>query len=122
MNVRLPTPLLNPLSISHTTPSPLFLLDSEQGSDIELFLAAFKDDESYSQITPNPKAAFLPSRVELIPLIKNWCKKLSLTDRTYFLAIHYMDDIMSYLAFPKTRVHLAVLCCILLAGICFSLE
>jgi len=77
-------------------------------------------DENYSQIIPNPKAAFLTGRDKFIEIIKEMCKKFELSDRTFFLAICYMDDLLSHLAFPKSRLHLAILCCLLLAGIFYE--
>ena len=120
MNVQSPSPLLSPLPPSYY-PASSFSLDFDLPNDSKLLLATLKDDEAYSQIKLNPKASFLPYRVPLIDLIRTWCKKFSFSDRTYFLSIHYMDDVMSNLAFPKTRIHLAALCCLLLAGIFFCI-
>lgn len=81
----------------------------------EVFLFRLKEDERYSRISVNLKACFLPDRPSLIVLLNQWREKFAVAERTYFLSIHLMDDVMSHLAFPHTRLHLGALCCFLLA-------
>lgn len=90
--------------------------DCDPDLDLDSLIYYMKEDEKYSEIQMNPRAAFLPSRPALIKLIKIMASRLHLSQRTYFLAIHYMDDVMTGLAFPKSRLHLAALCCLFLAG------
>lgn len=77
---------------------------------------AMREDEQYSQVKPNEKAGFLPIRTELIALLQSAVQRTKIGRHAYFLALNYMDDVLSRMPVPAKLYRLVAVCCLFLAG------
>ncbi len=88
------------------------------------FISKLREDEENGEMSARSRKGWATDRGDLLETIKTIAEGLKVGERVYFLAIEYLDDVLSRLAFPKSRRQLAAMCCLYLAGmtLCSTLE
>ncbi len=86
-------------------------------SELRLILDSMRESESESSITHmNHLAAFLPYRPYLRKTVRILVHKARLSTQVYFLALNYIDEMLSRALAPKNELILAATCALYLAG------